>query len=341
MKPVPNQAPKPLRPEFQSAGKAPVALFDASHGQPNWAQTGFTSREMHTNFAGVTEMLCRLGFQCRTTEGESLVQRLPRANLLVLPPPTGRYDERRQRWRPNRSSLFTSQELSATLSFLQTGGRLLAFAYRFGDSFTQTNLGDLVSLLGCRLNADAVFDAQALPSAHPLEMHFDTPRESLPAGWSAQGVTALRWRPMATFSFVPGGEVWPLVFSTGGGCLSFDRALRQISFERLPIAVAGRHGMGRFALFGGPHAFEVGSFGLLMTANNQRFLQNVLGWLLSDEPGEEFAPAGPLKNPDAGYGHELTRLECRGEGQRTIVSVERVLRRNGVLRALSRAKWMP
>jgi hypothetical protein len=38
-----------------------LAVFDASHGQPNWAQTGFTSREMHTNFAGLMELLCRFG----------------------------------------------------------------------------------------------------------------------------------------------------------------------------------------------------------------------------------------------------------------------------------------
>ena len=30
----------------------------------------------------------------------------------------------------------------------------------------------------------------------------------------------------------------------------------EISFQSLPIAVAGRHGEGRFVLFGGPHAFE-------------------------------------------------------------------------------------
>src|SRR5437016_4333090 len=30
----------------------PLALFDTNHGQRNWAQTGFNSREMHTNFVG-------------------------------------------------------------------------------------------------------------------------------------------------------------------------------------------------------------------------------------------------------------------------------------------------
>jgi 7-carboxy-7-deazaguanine synthase len=55
--------------------RTPVAVFDATHGQRNWVQTGFSSREMHTNFAGLTEMLCRLGFQCRTTGGEPLLQK--------------------------------------------------------------------------------------------------------------------------------------------------------------------------------------------------------------------------------------------------------------------------
>ncbi len=42
------------------------------------------------------------------------------------------------------------------LRFLESGGRLLTFALRFGDSFTQTNLGDLCLALGCQLNDDAV-----------------------------------------------------------------------------------------------------------------------------------------------------------------------------------------
>ena len=54
----------------------PLALFDASHGQPNWAQTGFTSREMHSNLAGLTEILCRLGFKCCSTSGDPLSPRL-------------------------------------------------------------------------------------------------------------------------------------------------------------------------------------------------------------------------------------------------------------------------
>ena len=69
------------------AGK--VVLFDATHGQANWAQTGYPSREMHANFAGMVHTLCRLGCTCATTYDKPLTKARARAKLLVLPPPTG------------------------------------------------------------------------------------------------------------------------------------------------------------------------------------------------------------------------------------------------------------
>ena len=135
---------------------APLALFDAGHSQTNWAQTGFPSRELHTNFAGLTAVLCRLGFQCQSTGRLSLVTRLETCRLLVIPPPTGSYDARKERWRFQRAARFTREEVRAVLGFVRAGGRLLAFGYRFGDSFTETNLGDLCLPLGGRLNDDAV-----------------------------------------------------------------------------------------------------------------------------------------------------------------------------------------
>ncbi len=338
---ISNNGSSPARHDSKSALDIPVALFDASHGQPNWAQTGFTSREMHTNFAGMTEMLCRLGFQCRTTEGEPLAQHLPKAKLLVLPSPTGRYDVRRERWRCDPGTLFAQQQVQAILNFLESGGCLLAFAYRFGDSFTQTNLGDVFAPLGCRLNDDAVIDASAVRQVHPLEIYFDTPTESLPLSWSRAGVTAVRWRPAATFTLVPADNIWPLVLSTGGRCLSFNRTLRCISFESLPLAVAGRHGRGRFALFGGPHLFESSPLGLLAHGDNTKFLNNVIGWLLKENEAVEApensntTPAIPESQPG------LAHVESYGIGERTIASVERVLRKTGILKALCRAKWMP
>ena len=296
---------------------------------------------MHTNFARLTETLCRLGFQCRTTEGESLAQHLPKAKLLVLPSPTGRYDVRRERWRCDPGTLFAQQQVQAILNFLEGGGSLLAFAYRFGDSFTQTNLGDVFAPLGCRLNDDAVIDASAVRQVHPLEIYFDTPVESLPLQWSRAGVTSVRWRPAATFTLVPAENIWPLVLSTGGRCLSFNRTLRRISFESLPLAVAGRHGRGRFALFGGPHLFESSPLGLLAHGDNSKFLNNVITWLLNDkEPVEALAILTiPPSIPTSQTG--LVHVESYGNGERTIASVERVLRKTGILKALCRAKWMP
>ena len=322
-------------------GTPPIALFDASHGQPNWAQTGFPSREMHTNFAGLTDILCRLGFRCCSTNGHPLTPQLSQARLLVIPPPTGSYDARKERWRCHRSTWFTAEEVRAVQDFLQSGGRLLGFAYRFGDSFTQTNLRDLFTPFGCQPNDDAVIDATALRRIHPLQMRFDIPSDALPLNWSRAGVAKVRWRPSATFNLLPEATAWPLVLSTGGSCLSFNRTLRQISFASLPLAVAGLHGTGRFALFGGSHLFETSSLGLLCYADNTRFLKNTLQWLLGEssvEPRLNVQTNPCCRDANA---EPLTRIDGRGEGQRTIASVERVLRKTGVLKALNRARWMP
>jgi len=322
----------------------PLALFDASHGQPNWAQTGFTSREMHTNYAGLTEILCRFGWKCASFTKEPSLTRLSQARLLVIPSPTGRYNARKECWMPEPECLFTAESVKEILSFVQSGGRLLVFAYRFGDWFTRSNLRELISPLGCLLNDDAVLDLQLLRTSTPLEAFLDTPHSLLPLPWSREAISTVRWRTMATFTILPGANVRPLALSAGGGCISFNRSLRKISFASLPIAVVGIQGQGRFALFGGPHAFETGRFGLLAEPDNTRFLQNVLDWLLNDrppnltsEPATRYSTEPFLSTPALDF---VTADETQAD-HHTVAYVERLLRRTGVLKALSRPKWMP
>lgn len=324
----------------QPSSRAPLAVFDARHGQANWAQTGFASREMHTNFAGVTDTLCRLGCRCVPTDDDQpLVKYLARARLLVVPPPTGSYSARKEAWMPLPTSLLDAEEISAILRFVREGGRLFLSAYRFGDSFTNTNLRELTSPLGCLLNDDVVIDLRTLRATHALEAHFDSSRTCLPLPWSLDGVATVRWRLMASFTILPATRAWPLALSPGGGCLSFNRAHRRISFASLPIAVAGLYGNGRFVLLGGPHAFETGTFGLLKTADNSRFLQNVLRWLLDDQVATANASTG-LQSPGEPV-PEFCRVENRGAGRSTVAYVERQLRSNRVLKALNQAKWQP
>ena len=105
--------------------------------------------------------------------------------------------------------------------------------------------------------------------------------------------------------------------------------------------MVGCHGAGRFALFGGPHLFESSTLGLLALADNPRFLRNLLDWLLRDEAGHQPMAkhaAAPLLDPGVMW---FSQVEGHGDGERTIASVERILRKTGVLKALSRAKWMP
>jgi hypothetical protein len=220
----------------------------------------------------------------------------------------------------------------------------MVFAYRFGDSFTQSNLRELISPLGCLLNDDAVVDLQTLRGTNPLEAFFDTPRALLPLRWSAEGVSTVRWRTMATFTVLPGTQARPLALSTGGACISFNRTFRKISFASLPIAVAGLHGRGRFVLFGGPHAFETGRHGLLASHDNARFLQNSLRWLL-DDGAPHLIPEATAHHSDGtfffNHGLDVIRAGDTTGNQHTVAYVEQLLRRTGVLRALRRAKWMP
>jgi hypothetical protein len=326
-----------------SGAGSPRVVFDVNHGQRNWAQTGFTSREMHTNFAGVMELLCRLGCICSTTAGEPLARSLSRARLLVIPPGTGEYNSSRKCWNPRSDCLFTSADIREILAFIQDGGRLLAFGYRFGDSFTSSNLRELLSPLGCLLNDDAVIDLQSLRNTYPLDAYFDTPRALLPLRWTNH-ITSVRWRTMATFTILPGTNSVPLALSAGGSCISFNRSLRRISFASLPVAVAGTQGRGRFALFGGPHAFETGAFGLLASHDNARFLHTVVRWLMDD--GDPDLKVEPTAHHTLGTyffdnGLEIRRSEAPQTDQQTIAYVERVLRRTGVIRALDRPQWLP
>jgi len=38
---------------------------------------------------------------------------------------------------------------------------------------------------------------------------------------------------------------------------------------------------------------------------------------------------------------EMAQIECKGRGTATVLSVERLLRRTGMLKALGRARWIP
>ena len=325
-----------------------TVVFDATHGQPNWSQTGYPSREMHTNFAGLGQRLCRLGCSCVALNERPLAKALAQARLLVIPPPTGWYNARKECWVPHAPSLFTPEEIQALLSFVRDGGRLLAFAYRFGDSFTGTNLRDLFGPLGCLLHDDAVIDITALRATPSLQTHFDTSADLLPIPWFRRGVNQLRWRASATFTLVPGATAQPLVLSPGGRCISFDRTQRRISFVSRPVAVAGTLAKGRFVLCGGPHLFETGTYGLLNEADNRQFIDHILRWLLKKDvfpleaSPETPAPARPWLVPGlVGDSEAFTFVEGHGSGEETVASVERVLRKTGLLKALNHAQWMP
>jgi hypothetical protein len=118
-------------------------VFDHDHGQANWAQTSFWSRETDHGFLGVAENLRSPTCVCVASGIWPLVELLPNASMLVLPPPTGVYSAPRERWQASASSRFSARLIEDLLAYVHHGGRLLAFSYRCGDWFTETNLRDL------------------------------------------------------------------------------------------------------------------------------------------------------------------------------------------------------
>ena len=220
----------------------------------------------------------------------------------------------------------------------------LATPFPGGQTLRCDSISSFNSVAGCLLHDDAVIDVTALRATPPLQAHFDTPADLLPIAWFRRGIQQLRCRAMSTFTVLPGTTAQPIALSPGGRCISFDRIQRRISFASRPIGVAGRLAAGRVVLLGGPHIFETGTYGLLDQADNRQFLDHVLRWLWE----EGLAPYEALSQPIPWCAPELTDenealnlVDGGGNGGDTVASVERVLRKTGVLKALGRAKCLP
>jgi len=118
-----------------------VACFDDTHGS-QWGQTGFPSRELHSNCAGLAEVLRGLGCDC-TGVRHACFLIVCRTCICWWCAAHRLLPSLRQTWQ--RSPLvFTSAEVRDILRS-SARGTAVAFAYRFGDAFTRTNLqGDLL-----------------------------------------------------------------------------------------------------------------------------------------------------------------------------------------------------
>ena len=145
-------------------------LFDANHGQGNWAQTGFPSRQLDTTFAGMARLLGHKGYQCVSTTEPLTLANIRGAAAVVVPPPTGNLDPATSTWLHSPHTLLSGEEVRSLLSYLEEGGRLIAFSYRWGDAFTKANIGQLFASLGWCQNDDAVIDLASV-GTRPFIQH--------------------------------------------------------------------------------------------------------------------------------------------------------------------------
>ncbi len=265
--------------------------FDNAHGQKRWGETGFPARGLETTFQSLGGLFCQLGFQC-VTDNKPLDEVLLSGSdyaALVIPPPTGSFKEVDLLggiWIRKEDSRLSVQEIDAILSFISSGGRLLAFSYRFGDPFTGANLGELFAALGCLLNSDAIIDLDVVGEVSPLSTTFETTKELIEEEWALGAVQKLIWRPVTTFTILRTAKASPIVIPPQS-CVRLEWGSLRPNFHTAPLCVSGEYGKGKFVLFGGPHVLESSEFGLLSDADNLSFTRNIIQWLLAKTHGDE------------------------------------------------------
>ncbi len=328
-------------------------LVDEYHGQLNWGQTGFPSRQLATTFAGIGNQLRSMGYRCQATTHRLTKSKLAGARALIIPPPAGKFKVTSifgGDWIPDHDKYYSGEEIDAVLSYVETGGSLLAFSYRFGDTFTKTNLGHLTSRLGWSINNDAVIDLQLVGKEHPLHTTFETKAENIGPRWAAAGVASVIWRPVTTFSLLP-GATGQAVVSSPTSCSRFTIEGHKISHETTPVCVLGTYGSGRFALLGGPHAFEETELGFLSLPGNSRLLSNTLRGLLDPAEPEEVA-APDISTPADETAHTATLTKKLWDAVENSISsdnstkektfvefISRLLADTAILHPLAKAKW--
>ena len=258
------------------------AIFDVGHGQENWKKTGFQARTLTGSFSGLNGILSGNEFTCSPSCLSN--QTLDETDLLVIPSPAGKFNRKDSLWEPSHETRFIETDIESILDYVRKGGRLIAFSYRFGDSFSKTNLKEVFLPMGCLIQDTAALNLDSFVNdMHPLAVPFETSQEHLPIIEDNSLLESpVHWRAMATLSILPGATVFPIAM-TPPRCIVFDPHSYQLIHKPQVIAAGGYYGMGRFALFGGPHVLEMGGYGLLNDGANKEFAQMVLKWLMSED----------------------------------------------------------
>lgn len=318
-------------------------LVDETHGQWNWAETGHEARAVAEAFSGIAEALRRLGIEAVPTQSPLVESTLAGVGGVVLPSPTGRFNEADSSWGEVPETYLTAAEIRDLLLFLRHGGRLLAFSYRFGDRFTKSNLAELFAHLGWVLNSEAVIDISSVERRHPLYTTFTTTAEDQWPELSFSVPTAVQWRPVTTFSAAPICSGFPILFSPAS-CAAYRFRTFEPTFERQAICVGGVYGSGRYVLVGGPHAFETGEFGLLDHPGNREFLNQVLRWVFLsgsiDEPGTSLGAPATHEQPTSALWERVRSAKLNREKEIALVDfVDDFFQHSTILKRITKLNW--
>lgn len=128
-------------------------LFDESHGQRNWEQSGFPAHTIDGSFKKFVNKYSReLKFDSiKNKFGEELLN--TKNGIIIIPHPAGFLNKKSQ-WELDPNSLFQKEEIEIIKQFVKNGGNLILLGHRNGDEFTKTNFNDLADEFGFEFNSD-------------------------------------------------------------------------------------------------------------------------------------------------------------------------------------------
>jgi hypothetical protein len=132
--------------------KKRLVLFDESHGQRRWEQTGFPPHTLDGSFSLLAEALWS-EFIIKPNIDKISGESISRVDVFVIPSPAGRLTESSQ-WEPCPDSVFDAEECNTLRSFVENGGGILLMAHRHSDEFVKSNLNTVANSSDLSLNQE-------------------------------------------------------------------------------------------------------------------------------------------------------------------------------------------
>ncbi|MHA2397635.1 MAG: DUF4350 domain-containing protein [Promethearchaeota archaeon] len=240
-----------------------LILFDNTHNEM------LNVREKE--FSKFQTLLRRMDLNLKSIEGDGLeAQHIRNADLLIIGNPIDNF--------------FSSVEVKIIIDFVRTGGSLFVLSEYGADFLQKTNLNDIVGKFGIKFEKDLIKEINSTnqSSASILHIH-DFQKHELTKQLREiriGGACSLSLSKEAKPIFHTIENSWPEIYNT-----STEQWIKEEGEHRQIIAAYNEFGKGKVVALGDIDIFSADSNIGLKCLDNEKFIQNVISWLL--EPVKE------------------------------------------------------